>query len=114
MGAAAYLRDLGRSRRDLAAPDPQIAVRWAEDTCSTAVGSGDHAGTVGDMQGGLGVSIGAVAGLVFRTGETAAWQCLAAVFSESTHEDPLKLGMHAGQVVRRPQVKFEVRGKGMK
>ena len=114
MGAAAYLRDLGRSRRDLAVPGPQNPVRCAQITCSTAVGSGDHAGTVGDMQGGLGVSIGAVAGLVFRTGETAAWQCLAAVFSESTHEDPLKLGMHAGQVVRRPQVKFEVRGKGMK
>ena len=61
---AAHLRDLGRSRRDLAVPDPQIAVRWAEDTCSTAVGSEDHAGTVGGMQGGPGVSIGAVAGLV--------------------------------------------------
>ena len=59
---AAHLRDLGRSRRDLAVPDPQIAVRWAEDTCSTAVGSGDHAGTVGGMQGGLSVSIRGVAG----------------------------------------------------
>ena len=59
---AAHLRDLGRSRRDLAVPDPQIAVRWAEDTCSTAVGSGDHAGTVGGMQGGPGVSIGGGAG----------------------------------------------------
>ena len=59
---AAHLRDLGRSRRDLAVPDPQIAVRWAEDTCSTAVGSEGHAGTVGGMQGGLGVSIRGVAG----------------------------------------------------
>ena len=71
---AAHLRDLGRSRRDLAVPDPQIAVRWAEDTCSTAVGSEDHAGTVGGMQGGPGVSIGAVAGLVVSTVGTALYR----------------------------------------
>ena len=52
LGRAAHLRDLGRSRRDLAVPDPQIAVRWAEDTCSPAVGSGDHAGAVGGHAGG--------------------------------------------------------------
>ena len=78
------------------------------------MGSGDHAGTVGDMQGGLGVSIGAVAGLVFRTGETAAWQYLAAVFSSTTREDPLKLCSSGEQVVRRPQVKFELEWKGMR
>ena len=111
---AAHLRDLGRSRRDLAVPDPQIAVRWAEDTCSTAVGSEDHAGTVGGMQGGPGVSIGGGAGLVFRTGETAVYQSLCAVFFKTTRGDSLKLCSSREQVVRRPQVKFELEWKGMR
>ena len=92
LGVAAHLRNVGRSRHDLAAPDPQIAVRWAEDTCSTAVGSGDHAGTVGGMQGGPDVSIGGgVQGLVDTTGATALLQTFAAVVSGTTRVDSLEI-----------------------
>ena len=59
LGGAAHLCNLARSRRNLVVPDCQNPVRCAEMTCSTTVGSGDHAGTVTvrGMQGGPGVSI---------------------------------------------------------
>ena len=77
------MRDLGRSRRDLAVPGPQNPVRCAQITCNTAVGSGDHAGTVGGMQGGPGVSIRGGAG----SGRKYRWDRDLASFSSCPLEN---------------------------